>query len=233
MQAEHCICSKEILKERKIERIGKKGCAVLQCPSPAPTMIPSSTVTCTILGEVDCLWTQFTNPTLSYSPWGRCHSCRRPLLPQRMLLAFCRARGTLVAAAKTPVTQMTLSWFQPNFQVRSHYIGRQPHSICWGTIKVCQTTGYMHIHVGTGFSLTPYGQLERVPRALSLLGRMSSPQVCLESPMPKFQSIKKKGTWMYIYTQYKGGPEGLPSQCHCFGVDCPHTGTPKSHCISK
>lgn len=179
-------------------------CNVQAQPPLLCTMGLSSTVTCTILGVVDCLWTQFTNPALSCSPWGRCRSCRRPLLPQWMLLAFCRAPGTLVAAAKTPVTQTTLSWSQPSFQVRSHYIGRQPHSICWGSIKVCQTTGYMHMHVGTGFSLTPYGQLEWVSRALSLLGRMLSPQVCLESPMPRFQSIKKKKKG-HGYIQCKGG----------------------------
>lgn len=100
---------------------------------------------------------------------------------------------------------------------------------------MCQTTGYMHMHVGKGFSLTPYGQLEWVSRAMSLLGRMLSPQVCLESPMPRFQSIKKKcggGTYIYIYNT-KVALKRLPPQCLCFGVDCPHTGTPQSHCISK
>lgn len=40
-----------------------------------------------------------------------------------------------------------------------------------------------------------------VSRALSLLGRMSSPQVCLESPVPSFQSIKKRDAYGIYTTQ--------------------------------
>lgn len=46
-----------------------------------------------------------------------------------------------------------------------------------------------------GSDLTPYGQLEWVSRALNFLGRMSAPQVYLESLVPRFQSIKKGRGW--------------------------------------